>query len=382
MDRETKQLELKRARSESQPAGREGLRQERNPVEVARREPVRQRKQKGKQDQGEQRTGSRQHRVAGREKTQTGVGACSESGKRQTLNEEPSVTRLRLPPKRGWLRELQQVLGAFEQYLSQSQILVDRLPELSGKVFYCHRQADPCHADALVRAWEQIEHGPPMTVAHGVRRNLKRLFARFVENGMLSLIGLCFEIKILVEINLHCIASVVSTVPIATLDHLRGRGEDLRCILPLPQPASLSEAEIALRNLVETTPHMDRAQHLWKETEQVRPFPSWHSQNGKQDYGLIFSIYLNGFTEFEFKHWDDLVICSCGQFQSLMQEAYKQWNVPRQEAKALTRQLAIEDLGCHIDGVFGAVPTPHPFDVSLGAATLWLLSQNRPQHMD
>ena len=134
MDRETQQLELKRARSESQPTGREGLRQERNPVEVERREPVRQRKQKGKQDLGEQRTGSWQHRMARREKTQKSVGACSESGKRQTLNEEPPVTRLRLPPCRGWLCELQEVLGAFEQYLSQSQILVDRLSELSGSL--------------------------------------------------------------------------------------------------------------------------------------------------------------------------------------------------------------------------------------------------------
>ena len=44
-----------------------------------------QRKQKGKQDLGEQRTGSWQHRVAGREKTQTCVGACSESRKRQAM---------------------------------------------------------------------------------------------------------------------------------------------------------------------------------------------------------------------------------------------------------------------------------------------------------
>ena len=47
-----------------------------------------------------------------------------------------------------------------------------------------------------------------------------------------------------------------------------GRREDLRCILPLPQPASLSEAEIALRNLVETTQHVDRVQHLWTEAGQ------------------------------------------------------------------------------------------------------------------
>ena len=178
VDRETKQLGLVRARSESQPTGREGRRQGRTPVEVARREPVRERKQKGEQDLGEHRTDSWQQRVAGWEETQTGVGACSESGKRQTLNEEPPVAR-------GWLRDLpakgplpqhgvyigrshgafyqpqglgnpfkpdpregkqglQEVLDAHEQHLSQSQILLDPLPELSGKVLYCHcKPADP-----------------------------------------------------------------------------------------------------------------------------------------------------------------------------------------------------------------------------------------------
>ena len=46
-------------------------------VEVARREPVRERTQKGKQDLGEHRTGSWQQRVAGWEETQTGVGTKS-----------------------------------------------------------------------------------------------------------------------------------------------------------------------------------------------------------------------------------------------------------------------------------------------------------------
>ena len=118
------------------------------------------------------------------------------------------------------------------------------------------------------------------------------------------------------------------------------------------------------------------------EIRKDRPFPAWHSQNGNQDYGRIVSMYLDGFTEFELKHWDDLVIGSCGQLQAAMQEAYTSWNVPRQEAKALSRQIAVEDLGCHIDGVFGAVSTPRQFDVDLGAATLWLLSQNSPQHKD
>ena len=85
MDREAIQLDLERTRSVSHPSGSEGLRQERYPVEVTRREPVRQRKQKGKQSLGEQRTGSGEHRVAGREKTQTsasvGPALSQERGK-------------------------------------------------------------------------------------------------------------------------------------------------------------------------------------------------------------------------------------------------------------------------------------------------------------
>ena len=57
---------------------------------------------------------------------------------------------------------------------------------------------------------------------------------------------------------------VLRSVPVAALDHLRF-GET---ILPLPQPASLSDAEITLRDLVETTQDVDRVQHLWKEAGQ------------------------------------------------------------------------------------------------------------------
>ena len=114
------------------------------------------------------------------------------------------------------------MLDAYERHLSQSQFLVNRLPELSGKVLYCHcKPADPCHADALIRAWVQNVDGPSRTVAPGVGRNLKKSLARLVENDKFSLIGVGFEIKDLVEKDLHCIASVLSTVPLATLDHLR-----------------------------------------------------------------------------------------------------------------------------------------------------------------
>ena len=268
MDRETKQLDLKRARSESQPTGREGLRQERNPVEVARREPVRQRKQEGKQDLGEQRTSSWQHRVAGREKTQTSVGACSESGKRQTLNESPPVTYLWLPPRQGWFCEPQEFLGTFDQYLCQFQILVARLSE---KVFYHFRQSDLCHADAMVRGWRQFDHGPLMTIAPGVHRNFESLFAHLVQNGRLSLIGVGFVVNNLVELGLHCTFSVLSTVPIATLDHLR-EGENLRWILPLPQTASLFVAKVVLCNLVASSQHVYHLKHLWTEAGQ---FSEW-----------------------------------------------------------------------------------------------------------
>ena len=85
--------------------------------------------------------------------------------------------------------------------------------------------------------------GPPRTVAPGVGRKLKGSFARLVENGKLSLIGVGLEIKDLVEMDLHCIASVLSTVPIATLDHLRwvgGREEGGGGPRPFDQKGSFS----------------------------------------------------------------------------------------------------------------------------------------------
>ena len=45
-------------------------------------------------------------------------------------------------------------------------------------------------------------------------------------------------------------------------------GGNLRCILLLPQPASVSEAEITLRNLDVTSQNFDHVQHLWKEAGQ------------------------------------------------------------------------------------------------------------------
>ena len=58
---------------------------------------------------------------------------------------------------------------------------------------------------------------------------------------------------------------VLRNVPVAALDHLR-EGES---ILPLPQPTSLSDVEIPLRDLVESTHDGDRVQHLWKKSRAV-----------------------------------------------------------------------------------------------------------------
>ena len=107
-----------------------------------------------------------------------------------------------------------------------------------------------------------------LTIAPGLHRNLVSLFAHMVENGQLSLIGVGFVIKKLVEVGLHCIVSVLSTVPIATLDHFR-EGENLRCILPLPQPASLFVAKVVLCNLVQ---HVYHVEHVWTEAGQ---FSEW-----------------------------------------------------------------------------------------------------------
>ena len=94
------------------------------------------------------------------------------------------------PNQRKGKQGLQEVVDAYEQHLCQSRVLLDRLPELSGKVFYCHcKPTDPCHADALLRAWEQNVDGPHKTVAPGVGRIMKRSLTRLVEKDKLSLIG-------------------------------------------------------------------------------------------------------------------------------------------------------------------------------------------------
>ena len=64
----------------------------------------------------------------------------------------------------------------------------------------------------------------------------------------------------------------------------------------------------------------------------------------------------------------------------MMQEGYKQWNIPKQEAKALPRLFAFGDLSCHNDRIFGAVSLQRQIDVNLG--TLWLLARSRPQQMN
>ena len=65
-----------------------------------------------------------------------------------------------------------------------------------------------------------------------------------------------------------------------------------------------------------------------------------------------------------------------------MQERYKQWNIPKQEAKALPRLFVFEDLSCHNGRIFGAVSLQRQIDVNLGTATLWLLARSRPQQMN
>ena len=65
------------------------------------------------------------------------------------------------------------------------------------------------------------------------------------------------HVKFLCQKSILC----ASKRTIAALDHLRG-GE---AILPLPHPASFSDVEITLRDLIEQSQDVDRVQHLWKK---------------------------------------------------------------------------------------------------------------------
>ena len=62
----------------------------------------------------------------------------------------------------------------------------------------------------------------------------------------------------------HADALCASKRTIAALDHLR-EGES---ILPLPQPASISVAEITLRDLVVTTQDVDCVQHFSRKQDR------------------------------------------------------------------------------------------------------------------
>ena len=79
-----------------------------------------------------------------------------------------------------------------------------------------------CHADALVQAWVQNVDGPPKTIPPGGGLKSKASLESLVEGDKLSLLGIGFEIKDIVEMDLQRIASVLRRVPVAAIDQLRG----------------------------------------------------------------------------------------------------------------------------------------------------------------
>ena len=100
--------------------------------------------------------------------------------------------------------------------------------------------------------------------------------------------------------------------------------------------------------------------------------------NNTPDMASIALTYLDGFTELERAYWDQLVKDRPGAVQSILQQVYKYWGIPRQTDKAVSREFQVEDLGSLLDGLFGAMKTPHKFDIELATATYWFVRQRNP----
>ena len=77
-------------------------------------------------------------------------------------------------------------------------------------------------------------------------------------------------------------------------------------------------------------------------------------------------------------HGDQLVKDRPGAIQRILQQVYQYWGIPRQTDKAVSREFQVEDLGSLLDGLLGAMKTPHKFDIELATATYWFVRQPNP----
>ena len=90
-------------------------------------------------------------------------------------------------------------------------------------------------------------------------------------------------------------------------------------------------------------------------------------------YGTSFySVYLDGFSHAELKHWNQLSHPEKWSWETeAVYEAWDRWRVPSQTEKAIVNDLEVETLGCRIDGNAGVIAPPRSVVSRLIGLTAW-----------
>ena len=97
-------------------------------------------------------------------------------------------------------------------------------------------------------------------------------------------------------------------------------------------------------------------------------------RSGRPHDTSFYSVYLDGFSHAEVKHWDQLSRPErCSWEAEAVHEAWDRWGVPSQTGKAIVNVLELETLGCRIDGNAGVIAPPRSVVGRLIGLTAWFV---------
>ena len=102
-------------------------------------------------------------------------------------------------------------------------------------------------------------------------------------------------------------------------------------------------------------------------------------RSGRPQDASFYSVYLDGFSHAELKHWNQLSNPEKWSWEAeAVHEAWHRWCGPSQTEKAIINELELEPLGCRIDGNAGVIAPPRSVVSRLVGLTAWF-ARNRTQ---
>ena len=105
-----------------------------------------------------------------------------------------------------------------------------------------------------------------------------------------------------------------------------------------------------------------------REIRRDGPVP----RSSKPQDASFYSVYLDGFSHAELKHWNQLSNHEKWSWETqAVHEAWDRWGIPSQAEKAIVNELELETLGCRINGNAGVIAPPRSVDSRLIGLTAW-----------